>query len=310
VVVGIPPLRLQPDAEQIDAPRYLLDELLRYHDRTFVAHVYTALAKREPTNAELANAVDDLRSGRRGKVEIIEEVLAARANGKQRVQVEGLPSPALRRLSRWPVIGYILRLLHGLARLPVLMRDQQQFETYTMGQQQLIADYLNELLLPAIDQPAAATHDSRQAGTIADAIEGVMMLSDSLVDISARQVEFQAQLQELQKQREESELQLHADLMRLTEAFTAQQQQLGELRHENDVTAAAQREFLVQEQRLIVETQKVALGDMQEQLRALILEQEGKQAEFAAEVRRLRTQIESLRAGAREPLVAQEREQA
>jgi hypothetical protein len=296
VVVGIPPLRLQPDAEQIDSPRYLLDELLCYHDRTFVSHVYAALAKREPTKAELETALNDLRSGRRGKVEIIEGLLAARANGEQKVQVEGLPSPALRRLSRWPVIGYVLRLVRGLARLPMLMRDQQQFETHAMGQQQLIADYLNELLLPAISQPAAATHDSLQADTVADAIEGVMMLSDSL--------------QELQKQHEESESQLHADLVRLTEALTAQQQQLGELRHEQDVTAAAQREFLVQEQRVIVETQKVALGDMQEQLRALIMEQEEKQAEFAADVRRLRTQIESLRTGAREPLAAQKREQA
>ena len=242
MAVGIPPLRLQPDEEQIDAPRYLLDELVRYHDRTFVAHVYTALAKREPTNAELANALDDLRSGQRGKVEIIEGLLTARANGEQKVQVEGLPSPALRRVSRWPVIGYILRFVHGLARLPVLMRDQQRFETYAIGQQQLIADYLNELLLPALGHPTA-TNDSRHASTVADAIEGVMMLSDSL--------------QELQKQREESEAQLHADLVRLTEALTAQQQQIGEL-----------REFLVQEQGLIVETQKMVLGDMQEQLRA------------------------------------------
>ena len=277
MVAGIPPLRLQPDEEQIDAPSYLLDELVRHHDRTFVAHVYTALAKREPTNAELANTLDDLRSGRRGKVEIIEGLLTARANGEQKVQVEGLPSPVLRRVSRWPVIGYILRFVHGLARLPVLMRDQQHFETYAIGQQQLIADYLNDLLLPALGHPT-----SQHAGTVADAIEGVMMLSDSL--------------QELQKQREESEAQLHADLLRLTETLTAQQQQIGEL-----------REFLVQEQRLIVETQKVVLGDMQEQLRALILEQEGKQAEFAADVRRLRTQIESLRAGTQEPMVAQER---
>jgi hypothetical protein len=164
------------------------------------------------------------------------------------------------------------------------MRDHQRFETYALGQQQFIADYLNEFL-PALSQTAVATHDSPQAGTLADAIEGVMMLSDSL--------------QELQKQREESEAQLHADLVRLTETLTAQQQQIGEL-----------REFLVQEQRLIVETQKVVLGDMREQLRALILEQEGKQVEFAADVRRLRTQIESLRAGTQEPLVAQERGQS
>ena len=309
MVADIPPLRLQSDEDQIDAPRYLLDELLRYHDRTFVIHVYTALAKRQPTNAELGSTLDDLRSGRRGKVEIIEGLLTARANGEQRVQVEGLPSPALRRLSRWPVIGYILRLVHGLARLPVLMQDHQRFETYAIGQQQLISDYLNDVVLPAIGD-LVSTPDNPHAGTVADAIEGVMMLSDSLVDISARQVELQGQLQELQKQREQSELQLHADLVRLTEALTAQAEQLGELRNQYDFALAAHREFLVQEERLIVETQKVALGEMQEQLREQMLEQEGKQAEFAAELLRLRAQIESLRGGTKPPLVAQERGQS
>jgi hypothetical protein len=289
---------------------------LRYHDRTFVAHVYTALAKREPTNAELVNVLNDLRSGRRGKVEIIEGLLTARANGEQKVQVEGLPSPTLRRISRWPVIGYILRLVHGLARLPVLMEDHQRFETYAIGQQQLISDYLNDVVLPAIGD-LAPTQDNPHASTVADAIEGVMMLSDSLVDISARQVELQGQLvelqgqlRELQKQREQSELQLHADLVRLTEALTAQAQQLGELRNQYDFALAAQREFLVQEERLIVETQKVALGEMQEQLREQMLEQEGKQAEFATELLRLRAQIESLHGGTKEPLVAQERGQS
>src|SRR6267143_1829968 len=126
----IPALELQPGAERSEARRYRLDELLRYHDRAFVANAYAALRKRAPTTAELTHTLDDLRSGRRGKIEIIVDVLATQTEGGPTIHVEGLPSPLLRRVSRWPLLGYTLRLLRDLRRLPVLIRHQQQFEAY------------------------------------------------------------------------------------------------------------------------------------------------------------------------------------
>src|SRR5713226_8608736 len=89
----IAPLELQPGPGPRDAERYQLDELLRYHDRTFVVHAYAARRKCSPTAAELANALDDLRSGRRGKIEIIESLLTARSDGHPEIRVAGLPSP-------------------------------------------------------------------------------------------------------------------------------------------------------------------------------------------------------------------------
>src|SRR6185503_20209155 len=73
----IPPLDLQPVGGPDEARGCQLDELLRYHDRKFVAHVYVALRNRAPTPAELAEAVDELRSGRRTKTEIIENLSTA-----------------------------------------------------------------------------------------------------------------------------------------------------------------------------------------------------------------------------------------
>src|SRR5438105_2361967 len=92
----IPALELQPRAERSEAERYQLDDLLRYHDRAFVANAYAALRKRPPTPAELTYALDDLRSGRRGKIEIVEGLLAAQSEGGPTIHVEGLPSPLLR----------------------------------------------------------------------------------------------------------------------------------------------------------------------------------------------------------------------
>ena len=244
----IPQLRLQPDAEQTDAVHYHLDELLQYHDRAFIEHVYAALAKREPSQTELTNMLDDLRSGRRGKVEIIECLLAAQTGGQRTVHVDGLPSPMLHRLSRWPVIGYMLRIVRGFARIPLLIQNQQQFEAYALGQQQRIADYVNDVI----------TH--------------------------------------FQTQREQSEAQLQSALVTVTEALAEQQQRLDESHRAQEKEAAWQREFLVQEQRAIVEAQKVAFSDLQEQLRALAREHEEKRAELTAEVRGLHALIDGYRA--------------
>lgn len=342
----IHPLELQPGAGRSDAESYRLDELLCYHDRAFVAHAYAALRKRAPTAAELARTLDDLRSGRRSKVEIIEHLLAAQTDGKPTIHVAGLPSPLLRRLSRWPLLGYTLRLLRDLGRLPMLIRHQQQFEAYSMAQQQHVVDYLNDHLAPAVkrheeDSPVIAS----LSATLADAVESVMMLSDSLIELAGRHTELltqfqklqaelqylqtepqklqaelqhlqaehhhlQTQLQHLQVQREQSEGQLHTNLVALTEAQTAQQQRLDELCRAHDEAAAGQREFLVQEQRVIVEAQKVALAGLQDQLHVLANEQEKKRAKLAAEIRRLRLLIEGMRANAPAGADEQEREQA
>ncbi len=320
----IPPLELQPGTGPRDAERYQLDELLRYHDRTFVAHAYAALRKRAPTAAELANALDDLRSGRRGKIEIIESLLTARSDGQPAIRVAGLPSPILRRVSRWPFVGYLLRMFGGFTRLPMLIQHQQQFEGYALAQQQNIADYLNEVLAPAVkrheeDSPVIAN----LSVTLADAVDSVLMLSDSLVELSARHAEFQlqlqAQLEQLktqqaqqaqtqtqvrvqleqlqtqQAQEAQAETQLQASLGALTDAQTAQRHALEETQRAQAATAAAQQEFLIQEQRVIVETQKVVLGELQIQLDQLLAQQKQESAELASQVRSLQALVEATR---------------
>lgn len=318
----IPPLELQPDIGSSDAESYRLDELLCYHDRTFVANVYAALRKRAPTAAELARTLDDLRSGRRSKVEIIEHLLAAQTDGKPTIHVDGLPSPLVRRLSRWPIFGYTLRLLSDLRRLPVLIRNQQQFEAYSMAQQQRLADYLNDVLAPAVQRPGMGSPVIADlSATVADAVESVVMLSDSLIDLSGRQVELQAQLQNfqeqlqhaqadhqdlqahlqnLQAQREQSEALLHTNLVALTKALTAQQQQLDEARRAQATAANAQQEFLVQEQHVIVETQKAILAEIEERLDELQRKYQQNRVALLTQERRLF----SLPTGAPAPPVA------
>lgn len=329
----IPPLDLQPGGETVDAQRHRLDELLRYHDRKFVTEVYVALRNRAPTPAELAETVDELRSGRRTKIEIVESLSAAQSDGQPAIRVSGLSSPVWRRISHWPVIGYLLRLLVSLTRLPVLIRDQQRFEAYALGQQQNIADYLNEVLTPAVkrheeDSPVIAN----LSVTVADALESVLMLSESLIELSARheefQTRFQSEIERLQTEQAQQQADLKADLQATLraeleraqaslQAGLAQQveaatrletdlrtlnkaqaneraerlQAFEEMQRAQAATAADQQEFLIQEQRVIVETQKVVLGELQRQLDQLIAEQRRQNADIATQMRNLQSLI-------------------
>jgi hypothetical protein len=321
----VEPLVLQPDFRPGERSQYRVAELLAFHDRHFVEGVYRAILGRAPFPAEGARELDELRGGRAGKVEIIERLLTSPEAGRRRVRVEGLPSPAMRRLGRVPVVGYLLRLARALARLPVLMQHHQQFESYALAQQQLIADYLNRTLAqlahrdaPAVTgdgAPAQAATAPTQAVAApsppAEIVEALEMFSDALLDLSNSHAELEARTEALREQTETQVGQAQAALAELTVAVSTQQQLSETFRREQQLAADAlrreqqlaadalqrgqqlaadaQQEFLIQEQRVIVETQQVVLEELREELRALSERQQRARADFDAEVRRLRS---------------------
>jgi hypothetical protein len=305
----IEPLKLQDDRELPAADHYHLDDLLQYHDRAFVIQTYAALTGSAPTIEQLTNTLDKLRSGRLSKIEIIDRVMATRADGQPAVRVVGLPSTTARRVTRWPLIGYVLRIVKGLARLPVLIQDQQRFEAYALAQQQQIADYINDLLAPA----AAGQMDSQMN----DAVESVLMLSDSIIELTARHHEattqLQSQLAQLQSQleqlqvgqatRHEWQLEVQENLRALADAQIQQQQVLERVQSAQSATAAAQQEFLVQEQRVIVETQKLVLGQIETEVQELATQQGTKSSELATQIRELQATVDSLKSRTRRQAV-------
>jgi hypothetical protein len=287
----IEPLVLQDDVRAVAKDAYHVEELLRYHDGHFIENAYRALLRRAPSDAERARELDALRGGRASKVGIIERLLATPEAAGRGVRVEGLQSPVMRRLSRVPVVGYVLRLASALVRLPVLMQHQQQFEIYALAQQQLIADHVNQVsALAAQNNAATAGGDAsptvHSLSQYNELVETVTMFSDALLDLSNGHAELQAQVQTQAEQ-------VQAALADLTQAMTEQQQITETLRREQQTLAGAQQEFLIQEQRVIVETQKVVLGELREELRALSQRQEDARAELEREVRRLQTLLDA-----------------
>ena len=325
---GCEPFRLQPDTELENATSYTLTDLLSYHDKTFVLNAYAAIAKRPPSPSELTQALQELRGGRRSKTEIIEQ-LSAKYPG---VRVDGLGSPALRGLSGWPVVGYVLKVLRAIARLPLLVQHQQQFESYIVGQQQRMADHFNDQFLTGTTRSDLSMRESELAENVSDAIKTVMMLSDSLIELSANLAEGETRLQtqqeraesefrnnlaalrehlatsiqqlqtelttsarQIQKRQEQSETQLHSDLVALTTQLTTQQERLDEMRRVADRAATAQREFLIDEQRIIVEAQRAAITDLETQFAQTLQQQAAKIEALTAELDELRPAIKDSR---------------
>jgi hypothetical protein len=286
----VTPLVLQRDVTATGGKdQYHVAELLQYHDGHFIENAYLALLGRDPFAAERARELDDLRGGRASKVEIIERLLSSPEAAARGVRVEGLPSPVMRRLSRVPVVGYLLRLASALVRLPLLMQHQQQFEIYALAQQQMIADHVNQVFTMSArrdDDGGDAAAPLLNLSQHRDLIETVSMFSDALLDLSNGHAELQAQTQTQAEQ-------VQAALTNLTEAVTAQQQITEAIRREQQTIADAQQEFLIQEQRVIVETQKVVLEELREELRVLSQRQEDARAELDAEVRRLQTLLDA-----------------
>lgn len=282
---AITPLELQPAQEPPEAEFYQLDDLVRYHDRTFINYAYAALARRAPTPEELAVSLDDLRSGRRDKVDIIEGLLNV-PDRKPAVRIAGLRGQALRRASRWPIVGYAWRLLRGLASLPLQVKHQQRFEAYAIGQQQKIADHVNGVIAPAL----------------ADSIDAVLMLAESLQEhVVSLEEALRSQQAKMADQRNEIEANINEEQHQLEAKFSAQQAELQAViqdqqnaqRQEFDDRLNAQQGLIVQEQRVIVETQKVVMEELRSEIRALAAAYDQRSIELLAELRRLQASVEA-----------------
>jgi hypothetical protein len=250
---GFPMLRLQRGIEPRADACYRVEELLVYHDRAFVESAYAAALGRAPGAAELEATLADLRSSRRDKREIVEDLIrsdeGARVGAGARVRLNQTPGWK-RRVRRLPLVGYLWQLFGAIARLPTALRHQQEFESYALAQQQLIADHINAQQRQTADQLkdqrrvlVALTDDLRLSLT--DANEAISMLSDALATLSARQAEARV---EFDRRQDEQTRQLAARLDEQTRRLDGQE------------------EYLIQEQRVIVEAQKAALAEIEARL--------------------------------------------
>jgi O-antigen chain-terminating methyltransferase len=141
---GPPHLKLQSEFQPSSDHRYHVNDLLRYHDRVFVQAAYRAVLKRSPNETEWSRDLNRLRSGDVNKIDLLATLRFSPEGRAKGVQLDGLLVPAMiRRLGQLPLIGYFVRLSIALVRLPKLVRDQREFGSYLLSQNEQIADFIN-----------------------------------------------------------------------------------------------------------------------------------------------------------------------
>jgi len=139
--------KLQPDFHpKSPGDAYELHDLLRFHDRVFIENAYRAILRRYPSESECSSSLTNLRSGRINKIDVLAMLRFSPEGDTKGIKINGLRSRAfIRRIGRVPVVGYVVRLIIALIRLPSFIRDQREFDSYLLVQNQEIANFVNNV---------------------------------------------------------------------------------------------------------------------------------------------------------------------
>lgn len=254
------------------ANHYHINDLLRFHGEDFLRNAYRAILCREPDEAGMAHYMDGLASGRFNKVDVLASMHSSVEGQTTRVQLDGLSLPvAVRRLGRLPLIGYLVRVIVSIARLPRLGQYQSQFEFYTWSQQRRITDRQDQ------------QHKE---------------LNDALHQISAQILEIMQRITE-QQQAHELSLRQYEQLMTTNrELESTIETRLAETRrYIDDSTRSLSEQISLQstqnQQISLQSTQQ--LNEVGERMKALLLRQQRADADLLMQERRLTVLLEQVR---------------
>jgi O-antigen chain-terminating methyltransferase len=275
---GISSLRLQPAFQIKRDNNYHINDLLKFHGEDFVRNSYRALLLREPDAAGLAHHLNTLADGRLNKIDILASLHYSPEGRRSHVTVKGLSIPAaIRRLGRLPVIGYLIRMIIAVVRLPRLLQYQNQFEFYSLSLQERIVD-----------------HQNQSQKDLSNALAQIAMEMHEAVQTTTKQ---QQAIELLLRQQEELVVR-HDNLEKTIEA------RIGETRHYTDhLTSriATQTQELRDQQQAISrrqDSERAELLSLQQQLRSeideLLLRQQRAHDELSAQERRLGVLLEGV----------------
>lgn len=115
--------------------QYELKELLAYEDEDFINNVYRLLLNREPDLDGLTANLNQLRSGKVSKVEIIARLIFSPEGEYQKLKVRGLiPHLLINASYKIPVVGHFFKITSIVYRLPDIIYKIQSYQR-SMGNQ-------------------------------------------------------------------------------------------------------------------------------------------------------------------------------
>ncbi|MFE5324203.1 methyltransferase domain-containing protein [Paenibacillus sp. NPDC056579] len=126
---------------------YDISDFLNYHDEDFVRNVYRGLLKRNPDPQGMDYYLGQLRSGRLNKIEILGRVRYSKEAKKNKIKVKGLTFPFMTNiLYRAPIIGYLLKLIISIIKLPRIIKNLNQYEMFVNHRHTEQSKSLNSLV--------------------------------------------------------------------------------------------------------------------------------------------------------------------
>ena len=113
--------------------QYHVRELLQYHDRDFIHASYRALLRRPPDAEGLAIYLGHLRRGMT-KIEVLEALQDSLEGRRVAARIAGLSfRSSLLKISRWRLIGPLIRILSALFSISEVQRSQHAFLGQTIA---------------------------------------------------------------------------------------------------------------------------------------------------------------------------------
>ena len=101
-----------------------LERLLTFRDVEFIHAAYRHILRREPDPGGLAHYLGLLRSGSSTRLEVLVALRFSEEGRHAGVYISGLNRAYwTSRIARVPVVGYLLQLVYGISKLPVLMKN-------------------------------------------------------------------------------------------------------------------------------------------------------------------------------------------
>lgn len=211
---------------------YKLADLTQYHDADFVRHAYLAILHRAPDEAGAHRYLQGLRSGVYNKTDILASMRYSPEGESHNVRINGLRTAyLLSRAGRLPVLGYLINIIIALYRLPVLVRQQQQFESHTAIQDRLLRQQIESA---GQRMQNLATNLNRHYQEVSEHERQLRLQTEQNYEQFNRTVEeHAARLAEQQALLDEHDDQIERQSIQLSESKTQQSAQHAQLQSRN-----------------------------------------------------------------------------
>jgi SAM-dependent methyltransferase len=215
-------------------PSYSLADFLNYHDEDFLRNAYRGILGREPDAEGFHHYLERLRSGSLSKVDILGRLRYSPEGRALKARIVGLSIPfAFRTLGRVPLVGYGIRWVDSILRLPLVIRNLERIDVFTSArfasqQQQALAftAQLEQALSAALQQMDKALEQKATAADVEDLDSRVKELFEQVQDLLEEKADKADLGPEFDRMR--SEIEQKANKAEIAQALESAHRQLGE----------------------------------------------------------------------------------